>query len=65
MDIFVIALLAFLVQIVTNIILLIKVLPLVKIDKKKKVSASTLFDNSNTTDITELLKNMVNNNESV
>lgn len=65
MDIFVIALLAFLVQIVTNIILLIKVLPLVKIDKKKKVSASDLFDNSNTTDITELLKNMVNNNESV
>lgn len=65
MDIFVIALLAFLVQIVTNIILLIKVLPLIKIDKKKKVSASDLFDNSNTTDITELLKNMVNNNESV
>lgn len=67
MDVFVLALLAFVVQIVTNVIVLIKVIPLIKIKKDKKVDASALFNtvSKSDVDISSLLKSLGNTDEHI
>lgn len=66
MDIFVLALIAFLVQIVTNIIVLVKIVPLISKDKKTKVvEAKQLFDDVNKLDLNTILNSMVNKDEHI
>lgn len=66
MDIFVLALIAFLVQIVTNIIVLVKIVPLISKDKKSKVvEAKQLFDDVNKLDLNTILNSMVNKDEHI
>lgn len=66
MDIFVLALIAFLVQIVTNIILLVKIVPLIsKAKKNKVVEAKQLFDDVNKLDFNTILGSMVNKDEHI
>lgn len=66
MDIFVLALIAFLVQIVTNIIVLVKIVPLILKDKKTKVvEAKQLFDDVNKLDLNTVLSSMVNKDEHI
>lgn len=66
MDIFVLALIAFLVQIVTNIIVLVKIVPLIsKAKKNKVVEAKQLFDDVNKLDLNTILGSMVNKDEHI
>lgn len=66
MDIFVLALIAFLVQIVTNIIILVKIVPLIsKAKKNKVVEAKQLFDDVNKLDLNTILNSMVNKDEHI
>lgn len=66
MNIFVFALIAFLVQIVTNIILLVKIVPLIsKAKKNKVVEAKQLFDDVNKLDFNTILNSMVNKDEHI
>lgn len=66
MDIFVFALIAFLVQIVTNIIILVKIVPLIsKVKKNKVVEAKQLFDDVNKLDLNTILNSMVNKDEHI
>lgn len=66
MDIFVFALIAFLVQIVTNIIVLVKIVPLIsKAKKNKVVEAKQLFDDVNKLDLNTILNSMVNKDEHI
>lgn len=66
MDIFVLALIAFLVQIVTNIIVLVKIVPLIsKVKKNKVVEAKQLFDDVNKLDLNTILDSMVNKDEHI
>lgn len=66
MDIFVFALIAFLVQIVTNIIILVKIVPLIsKAKKNKVVEAKQLFDDVNKLDLNTILNSMVNKDEHI
>lgn len=66
MDIFVLALIAFLVQVVTNIIVLVKIVPLIsKAKKNKVVEAKQLFDDLNKLDLNTILGSMVNKDEHI
>lgn len=66
MNIFVLALIAFLVQIVTNIIVLVKIVPLIsKVKKNKVVEAKQLFDAANKLDLNTILNSMVNKDEHI
>lgn len=66
MNIFVLALIAFLVQIVTNIIVLVKIVPLIsKVKKNKVVEAKQLFDDVNKLDLNTILNSMVNKDEHI
>lgn len=66
MDIFVLALIAFLVQVVTNIIVLVKIVPLIsKAKKNKVVEAKQLFDDVNKLDLNTILDSMVNKDEHI
>lgn len=66
MNIFVLSLIAFLVQIVTNIIILVKIVPLIsKAKKNKVVDAKQLFDDVNKLDLNTILDSMVNKNEHI
>lgn len=66
MDIFVLALIAFLVQVVTNIIVLVKIVPLIsKAKKNKVVEAKQLFDDVNKLDLNTILGSMVNKDEHI
>lgn len=66
MDIFVLALIAFVVQIVTNIILLVKIVPLIPKGKKSKaVEAKQLFDDVNKLDLNTILNSVVNKDEHI
>lgn len=66
MNVFVLALIAFLVQIVTNIIVLVKIVPLIsKAKKNKVVEAKQLFDDVNKLDINTILNSMVNKDEHI
>lgn len=66
MDIFVLALIAFLVQIATNIIILVKIVPLIsKVKKNKVVEAKQLFDDVNKLDLNTILGSMVNKDEHI
>lgn len=66
MDIFVLALIAFLVQIATNIIILVKIVPLIsKVKKNKVVEAKQLFDDVNKLDLNTILNSMVNKDEHI
>lgn len=66
MDIFVLALIAFLVQIATNIIVLVKIVPLIsKAKKNKVVEAKQLFDDVNKLDLNTILNSMVNKDEHI
>lgn len=66
MNIFVLALIAFLVQIVTNIIVLVKIVPLISRAKKNKVvEAKQLFDDVNKLDLNTILGSMVNKDEHI
>ena len=66
MDIFVFALISFLVQIVTNIIILVKIVPLISKTKKNKVvEAKQLFDDVNKLDLNTILNSMVNKDEHI
>lgn len=66
MNIFVLALIAFLVQIVTNIIVLVKIVPLIsKVKKNKVVEAKQLFDDVNKLDLNTILGSMVNKDEHI
>ena len=66
MDIFVLTLIAFLVQIATNIIILVKIVPLIsKAKKNKVVEAKQLFDDVNKLDWNTILNSMVNKDEHI
>lgn len=66
MNIFVLAFIAFLVQIVTNIIVLVKIVPLISRAKKNKVvEAKQLFDDVNKLDLNTILGSMVNKDEHI
>ncbi len=66
MDIFVLTLIAFLVQIATNIIILVKIVPLIsKAKKNKVVEAKQLFDDVNKLDLNTILNSMVNKDEHI
>lgn len=66
MNIFVFALIAFLVQIATNIIILVKIVPLIsKAKKNKVVEAKQLFDDVNKLDLNTILGSMVNKDEHI
>lgn len=66
MDIFVLAFIAFLVQIATNIIILVKIVPLIsKAKKNKVVEAKQLFDDVNKLDLNTILNSMVNKDEHI
>lgn len=66
MNIFVLALIAFLFQIVTNIIVLVKIVPFIlKAKKNKVVEAKQLFDDVNKLDLNTILGSMVNKDEHI
>ena len=66
MNIFVLALIAFLFQIVTNIIVLVKIVPLIsKVKKNKVVEAKQLFDDVDKLDLNTILNSMVNKDEHI
>lgn len=66
MNIFVLVLIAFLFQIVTNIIVLVKIVPFIlKAKKNKVVEAKQLFDDVNKLDLNTILGSMVNKDEHI
>lgn len=66
MDIFVLTLIAFLFQIATNIIILVKIVPLIsKAKKNKVVEAKQLFDDVAKLDLNTILNSMVNKDEHI
>lgn len=66
MNIFLLSVVCFLVQIVTNIIILVKIVPLISKTKKNKVvEAKQLFDDVNKLDLNTILNSMVNKDEHI
>lgn len=66
MNIFLLSVVCFLVQIVTNIIILVKIVPLIlKAKKNKVVEAKQLFDDVNKLDLNTILNSMVNKDEHI
>ncbi len=66
MNIFLLSVVCFLVQIVTNIIILVKIVPLIlKTKKNKVVEAKQLFDDVNKLDLNTILNSMVNKDEHI